>query len=533
MGNGRPENSSLCRRFASPLMLAGLVALTPCMAGCRTSESDVQRWASTAQGPARLVAVMIHAKYPEELRTKAALALIQMRPRGGQRVGITKLVEALQQMPRAERERAVSRLIPHLVEGMAKAPSREGGQRVDESVAYKDAAYALLSSEGGPFVDPPSARKLEAALGQWVYSDFEGRIEDPSQAFGVEQMMRRLGAAGVARLSELITRDSEKVDRIAGLVAELGDAPAKARASGRLVDRTRYVASAAWTKTQEPAVREQNAKAKLAPTEEQLRKQIEQYQEEQVLRLYSTLKRIGQKPAIEFLLGEAENPKLEEKRRATALAALEGNIDKRNRPWVDRLLDIASAAETPDKVRDVALRRVGELPRELVVDRLYGLFTSENWKIRWVAAELILQLSDQSHLEEFMSRLSQVSNMAITEPLRYGDLLGKLKGKASPRALVEKYARPAERPAVRVSALGFYYEHGTPADLAALEAYAGDREKVPGCARDATDCEWKCTLAGELREIETVGDFVEYCVKPAVKVRKPISEGTKRSNKHE
>jgi hypothetical protein len=43
---------------------------------------------------------------------------------------------------------------------------------------------------------------------------------------------------------------------------------------------------------------------------------------------------------------------------------------------------------------------------------------------------------------------------------------------------------------------------------------------VPGCAKDADGCEWQCEIAanGEqvVKPVQSIGDFVEYCVKPAM-----------------
>src|SRR5690242_18887218 len=105
------------------------------------------------------------------------------------------------------------------------------------------------------------------------------------------------------------------------------------------------------------------------------------------------MKKIGQPPIVEYLLSLAGDNTQSEKRRATALVALEGQIDKDIKSQVVRVLALASAEGTPDCVRDAAMRRVGEMPRKLVVDRLYPMFDAKEWKVRWVAAELILKMS--------------------------------------------------------------------------------------------------------------------------------------------
>src|SRR3954469_15646496 len=112
-------------RFVAAITVAAVLTLGQ---GCRTSEEDVHRWANTAQGPRKLVAVLTHDKYPIDLRIDAAETLVSMKPRGGRRIGIQGtdeqlgLVDALAQMPPAPRTVLVSRLVPKLQAEMAKAP---------------------------------------------------------------------------------------------------------------------------------------------------------------------------------------------------------------------------------------------------------------------------------------------------------------------------------------------------------------------------------------------------------------------------
>lgn len=491
---------------------------------CRTTTEDVHRWANTKQGPRKLVAVLTHQKFPIDLRVEAAMTLVAMKPRAGRRVGIEQMIEAFNEMPEAERSEIISRMIPLLASEIRRPPTGTAEARVDASVAYKDAAVAMLTNDRGPLVSPGAqADTLKLALEEWVTTDFSGRMDDSSQKYGVEQVLRYLGPSGVRRLPALIIPDAPKIDRIAALIAELGDKKTKVEAGKRLVAVARQVSSDRWRASKAPKVAAANKVSKLEPTKDQFQKQLEQYQEEELLRTLASMKKVGQRPVVEYLLEFAGDKSQPEKRRATALAALEGHIDKNNQHQVERVLELAGAADTPDTVRDVALRRLGEMPRKLVVEQLYSLFDSENWKIRWVAAELVLKMSNQSQIGEFMGRLGKVKGLAITEPLRYGKLIANLKGKSKPDELMRKYIDP-ERPApVRLSALGYYYEYGETADLDTLKAQVGDKMKVPGCLPDAKDCEWKCAVQSgatqTLEEIETVGEFVEFCIVPAVERR--------------
>jgi hypothetical protein len=171
------------------------------------------------------------------------------------------------------------------------------------------------------------------------------------------------------------------------------------------------------------------------------------------------------------------------------------------------------------------------MPRS-IVERLYGLFRNKNWKVRWVVAELTLKMmTDTSQLPAFMNRLAVADNMSLTEPLRYGALIGAIKGTPPVSEVVDRYARKGNNVQARLSALGYYYEFGTTADMAKVAPYASDDQKVPACGKDAQECEWKCAVGEEAKDIATVGQFVEFCVKPAMEKRsnggKPGTSGGK------
>src|SRR5678816_2388836 len=104
------------------------------------------------------------------------------------------------------------------------------------------------------------------------------------------------------------------------------------------------------------------------------------------------MKRIGGTPVVDFMLRFAQDKTQSAKSRAGALAALQGNLERTNPAHAEAILAVAGAPDTPDQVRDVALSRVAEFPRAVVVERLYSLFSTPTWKVRWVAAELILKM---------------------------------------------------------------------------------------------------------------------------------------------
>jgi hypothetical protein len=486
----------------------------------------VQRWANTQQGPRKIVAVMTHDKYPDPLRIEAAMTLVTMKPRAGRRVGIESLVSGLGELPPTTRERIVSGMVPTLEEAMRQpAPPKDaaGVKPPDPTFAYKDAAFALLTSNGALVANDEQRKRLKGALADWAMTDFSARMDDSSQAYGMQQVLTELGPDGVRRLPELILPEEAKVGSIASFIAELGDAETKLQASNRLVKVAEEVDSPAWLERKAADLRAANEASGLKVEGKRFEAQLEQYQEEELLRVLLSLKRVGQDPAVSYLISFAKDPRNREGRRAAALAALEGHVDRKNEALVRSLLELAGANDTPDLVRDQALRRVGELPRAQVVGNLYGLFANDNWKIRWVAAELVLKMSEIKDLPEFMSNLGKVRSMSITEPIRYGRLIGGLKGQQAPAQVVEPYAAPQNKAPVRLSALGYFLELGTKDQVPLVAKYASDTMPVPGCAKDAKECEWQCEVGADdkrvLKPITTVGEFVQFCVQPAMESR--------------
>ena len=515
-------------RFHRNIFSWALAASVAGVMGCRTSVDDVHRWANTQQGPRKIVAVMTHDKYPDDLRIEAAMTLVRMKPRSGRRVGIDELTAALSALPAPSRTRIVSGMVPVLEKEIDKSPPPEPAppapREVDTTFPYKDAAFALLTSDGDKLVSNDAERqRLKSALTRWVMADFSARMDDSSQAYGMGQVLADLGPDGVRRLPELIVPEAKKIGSISGFIAELGDPQTKLEASERLVKVAREVDSPGWLARKAPLLKQANEASGYKVEGPRFDEQLALYQEEELLRVLASLKQIGQPPAVDYLLGFASDKSHSEKRREAALAAMEGHVDRKNDKQIAGLFALVSADDTPDSVRDQALRRIGELPRKSVVDSLYGLFSQKNWKVRWVAAELVLKMSEVGQLDEFMNRLGSVREMAITEPIRYGKLIAGLPGSPPVRDVIAKYAAAPRPAAVRLTALGYYLDQATKDQLATLEPYAVDTTRVPECAKGAEGCEWRCevTSGGQqvVKSVGTIGDFVQYCVKPAVTER--------------
>lgn len=536
MGHGEMWGKSTAR--------AGMMALTFSVAamglsatGCEITDDDVSAWARKSSGPRKLVAVLQHDKYDLDLRVNAAMTLVTMKPRGGRAVGLLGgdeyigLLDALEEMSVEDRTPIIEGMIPKLSEGILIVPEPD---EQDESIPYKDAAYALMTHDNGAIIsDPKQKAELNAALVQWAQENFVARMDDTTQLFGMEQILRHVRAPGVKGLTALITSDFKKTRQLAGLIKELGDKPTKLDASARMVKVATHIDSEAWIKQQSPAVEAANKASGFKVKPKQFRKQLEAFQEEELLRLFGAMKSVGQKPIVDYLLAYAANDKNPEKRRAAALAGLEGNLDRKNEAHAKQMLDYLSDDNTPDVLRDVASRRVGELSRDQVAERLYGLFDHDRWQLRSVVASLLFKMSEAKQLDELMEKLGKIKHMALSEPLMYGPLLKEIKGDTV-HNIAEKFSAANYPAPVRLTALGYYYNEGTKEHLPKVEPYKTDSQKVPACHKDAQQCAWSCTVKGEkgpeAKTVKTVGQFVEFCLLPAMSEREPQKPEPKKKD---
>ncbi|MBX3186193.1 MAG: hypothetical protein KF819_04225 [Labilithrix sp.] len=533
-GTKRRQSFGACALGVALAMLAGSAA------GCRVAESDVKRWETTQRGPYKLIAVVTHDKYSWELRTEAAIALVRMPPRGGVRQGISLLVDkykdedgitregALNQLPEDARRQIVDLMAPELIKQLEPPPparTPEGRMPADPTIPFKDATFAMLTHEP-PLVSTDKTRQdLKAALTKWAQTGFEDRVENGAQQFGLEQMMRFLGPESVRTLPGIINENATRLDRIASLINDVGDDATKLKASEALVELAKKYNTKEWLEAQTRIVKEHNAKNNTKADENQVAAQVDKIQERRLTEeVFPAMKKVGGRPAIDYLFGyaAANNPA---ERRKLALAALEGRVDKNNPADLDRLFAIVRNEDIPDAVRDVAFHRMGEFPKEQIVPKLFTLFDPKKWKTRWVAAETILKTMTTRQVPELMARLPKTpaTKMGMTEPLSYGGAIRKMEpgaGEPKPRDVIAPYLTSRELGA-KLTALGYFWE-GKKADHGVVQPFAEDSTPLPKCEKE-DECSWSCDVPKapgsketEPKELKTVGEFVKHCLIPSM-----------------
>jgi hypothetical protein len=535
--------SRFSRKAGATVLLGACLAVAPTQSGCAVGADDLHRWEGTEHGPDKLYAVIVHNKYSDTLRTEAILGLVRMPARSGQRIGLRMLTEkhktaagderdaALLAVDEPKRSALIELLLPELLKQLQTPPSpRDADGRVaaDPTVPYKDAVFAMVFHDPPIITNAETKKKLTDGLIKWAQIGFEDRVENSTQQFGFEQMMRALGKESVKLLPQTITDKAYRIDRTVNLINEIGDDETKKRASDALVVLAKKLDAPEWWAEQTKIVEEHNAKTleagKQKPGADKVKGQVAVMQSRRFNEdVYPAMKKLGGKPVIDYLFGIADDVKRPEERRKLALAALEGKPDKKNPQDLERLFAIVKNDDSSDALRDVAFNRIGELPKEQTLPKLYQLMEPKKWKVRWVAASLILRQIKTTELAEFFSKLptSAKTKMGMTEGLSYGDLIQKMEPSGTepkPRDIVLAQLNSKSFGA-RFAALG-YFRDGKKADIGLLKQFEDDKDAVPKCDAEE-ECLWKCAVpkAGaepELKDVATIGELVRQCIIPTM-----------------
>ncbi|MDW8250210.1 MAG: hypothetical protein RMJ98_13025, partial [Myxococcales bacterium] len=446
-----------------------------------------------------------------------------------------RLFESLKDLQPEERKKLLGGLLPLVVAELNKPVPQQQGMSTEEqkvidlSVPFKDAAFGLLIYDKAALVTEDEHKAvLKDALLNWIQADFSRRIAISSQLFGVDQILRFYKEDGAKILPPLIKEDSA-YDRIATLVTELGTPETKELASRRLVELAKITESKAWFDKMKPVISENNKAQGYNPTEAQLVKQVTTFQEEQIAKVYASLKKVRGRSAVDYLLAVAADKSRSVKVRQVALAALEGALDRNSAADASAIVKIATAEDTPDEVRDLAFVRVSEMPREGIAKNLFEMFPQKDdakWKLRWVAAATLLKMSSAKDVPEFLQKLppNPAQGFAMSEPLEYGKLIGTMNPPVSKDLILADLKNPSL--AVKLTAIGYFYHFGKAADLPVLAPLGEDRTALPKTTDP--DAKWQCSTpkAGgkpgetEAKGVTTVGEFVKLCVEPRLQAAK-------------
>jgi len=466
-------------------------------AGCKADSDDVQHWKQTVKGPGRLVALIGSDRYTPELRTQAALSLVEMDRSDVD--GLTLVKGALDDL-RADTpevsQTIVGGMIPRLEGLLSETPDRADKSPDPTQVRAKDAAYMLI-----PYAPAESKDGLIRAVVGWYSADFQGR--SLAGDYSAEQVTRALGAEAAGMLVDALHEkmSPQAMVKIAEIIGEDGDDVTKKRAGRRLVTIEKEMEKPAFVKWLASQIRKSiEASGDKADT-----KRISS------LALYNRENYINQGalPAMRYLgdqelvatrllrIADTKPGKSDGKawierlnaRRVTALKALEGHV---TRAHLNRLLSIALDSSNSIEVRDYAFDRVGEIRSRKAIPQLWPLVeragctaascTSADKlakRLRWRAGELVLSLGGSAVIEAFAQRLPSVAGIQY-EPEELEGYATRMSQMTPPPTSAVMTLLDSQQWWNRVVALRYLERRGREADIPVMKRMVSDEGEVSG-----------------------------------------------------
>ena len=201
------------------------------LAGCQVDSDDVQQWKGTVKGPTRLVAVIGSDRYARELRTEAALAIVEMDRNDIDALALLKgALDDLRGQDAAASETIVGGMIPRLEALLAQEPDAANTVPDPVQVRVKDAAYMVI-----PYAPEDTKEQLIRAVVGWYSADFEGR--SLAGDYSAEQVTRALGPEAAGMLVDALHEKMppQAMIKIAEIIGEDGDEETRMRAGERLI----------------------------------------------------------------------------------------------------------------------------------------------------------------------------------------------------------------------------------------------------------------------------------------------------------
>jgi hypothetical protein len=480
--------------------LAALFAVAIGLLGCKVNENDIEQWKGTIKGPAKMVAVMQSDKYPEALKVRAAMALVEM-----ERSDVDGIDELSRGMLRLDTEKraalitAMAEDLEQLMRGGSETQAAEGGPPTELQARAKDAVYALID-----LAPAETKSRFIATLIAWYSADFNGR--NLAGRTSAEQVVRKLGPPAAAKLVEGMSAKipPAALIKLTQLVSETGVGPTRKSAAARIVAIQKEMESQAFMDWLKPRVKEGLQKAGRKTDEKSVQKAAEGTREIHLSGALTAMKPLASEEAVQTRLLEiAATPSKDAKdpmtqRRELALRALEGKASEKH---LDVLLKLALDPNNPIPVRDTAFDRVGDIGSKRAIEPLLPLVgNGQDQRLRWRAGELVLSIGGADILGTFFSRLPGGATQYEPEELDgYATRMGDMT--PAPRAVaLERLRSPSWWE--RVIALRYLARKGTKADVPAMQALSGSKDAVAG--KNWKNFDWK-----------TVGDVAKESVKDA------------------
>lgn len=449
-----------------------LIAAWLLVSGCKVSSEDIQNWKTTVKGPGKIAAVMLADKYPIELRTQAALALVDMeRP---DRDGTADLQQALARLDDDERNTLMAGMVPGLIALMRQAdPADSGGTA--RQIRAKDAAFLLVAHA------PPEVKgQLTDNVIAWYMEDFNGR--SLAGNYSAEQVVRALGSPAAKELVKGLKArmPAAALVKMAQLVGQVADPQAKKDAAAKLVAIYGEMEGKEFLGWIKQTLKENADKSGKPADPKKLDEAAEGHREKFITEgALPAMKWLAEEPVVKKRLLQIASSNLSGEagtnRRVTALMALEGKVGPGD---LSQVMAIALDKHNPTTLRDYAFDRVGDIRTPEAAKELWPLVASDDdARLRWRAGELVLAIGGAKVVPELFAKLPSGADYPSEELDGYATRLGQMTPAPTDevRALLASPSWYA-----RVVAIRFFERKGNAEDVTKIAALTGDKAGVKG-----------------------------------------------------
>jgi hypothetical protein len=452
---------------------AAWVAILLAVGACKVGAEDIEYWKGTVKGPGKIVSVMLADKYPMELRTQAALALVDMERTD--RDGTNDLQQGLTRLDDEERNQIISGMVPGLEGLMKQVDPSASGAASPRQIRAKDAAFVLITHAPSDV-----KQKLTDDVIAWYMEDFNGR--SLAGNYSAEQVVRALGpAAGKELIKGMKARmPAAALVKMVQLIGSVGDANTKKEAGAKLIaiaDEMEGADFLAWIKqsVKEQAERQQ-AKLDAKRLDEAAVTNRDNFINDGAI---PSMKFLADVPAVKKrLLHIASTPvqgDVGTTRRTRALMALEGKVDGSDLP---QIMQLALNKDNPTSVRDYAFDRVGDIRSADALPELQKLVSSnEDPRLRWRAGELMLAIGGAAVVNDFFSRLPSGGEYPPEELEGYATRLGQIS--PAPTEQVKAQLNASNWYA-KVIALRYFERKGGADDIKRIDGLSADKTAIKG-----------------------------------------------------
>jgi hypothetical protein len=449
-----------------------VLALGALLGGCRVAAEDIEYWKGTVKGPGKIQAVMMAGKYPMELRTAAALALIDMDRTD--RDGTADLQAALARLDEKERGELIAGMVPGVEDLMKSAPKPDGSASPRQTRA-KDAAFLLITNA------PPEVKaKLTLDVVNWYMEDFNGR--SLAGNYSAEQVIRALGSPAAKVLVKGLKPQmpQQALVKMGQLIGQLAEPAARREAGERIVALEREMEGKPFANWVKQTVVAQAQRSGIKLEGPRLETVVEANRDSFINEgALPAMKWLADEPTVKARLLELASVKSKtpagNQRRVGALAALEGKVFAIDLPGV---MELALDAQSPADVRDAAFDRVGDIKSPQALPQLWPLVASnENPRLRWRAGELVLAIGGPQVVSEFFAKLPGNGDYAQEELEGYATRMGQM---APPPTQLVRDQLTAQAWYNRVIAIRFFERKGGPSDVEHLKTLTADKASTKG-----------------------------------------------------